>query len=62
LNAGVQYTAQFNKAGFVNALFGQSYQLLGQNSYAIADTVNTVFPAVLPSRDRLCGARRLSAG
>jgi LPS-assembly protein len=41
LNAGVQYTAQFNKAGFVNVLFGQSYQLLGQNSYAIADTVNT---------------------
>jgi LPS-assembly protein len=41
LNAGVQYTTQFNKAGFVNVLFGQSYQLLGQNSYAIADTVNT---------------------
>src|SRR5205823_10093313 len=41
LNAGVQYTAQFNKAGFVNMLFGQSYQLFGENSYAIADTVNT---------------------
>jgi LPS-assembly protein len=41
LNAGVQYTAQFNRAGFVNMLFGQSYQLFGENSYAIADSVNT---------------------
>ena len=41
LNAGIQYTAHFNQAGFVNALFGQSYHLLGQNSFAIADTVNT---------------------
>src|SRR5215213_9774109 len=41
LNAGIQYTAQFNRGGFVNVLFGQSYQLLGQNSFAIADTVNT---------------------
>ena len=41
LNAGVQYTAQFNQAGFFNVLFGQSYQLLGQNSYAVADTVNS---------------------
>jgi LPS-assembly protein len=40
-NAGVQYTAQFNKAGFVNVLVGQSYQLFGANSFAIADTVNT---------------------
>src|SRR2546423_8782289 len=41
LNAGIQYTAQFNQAGFVNALFGQSYQLFGQNSFAVADAVNT---------------------
>jgi LPS-assembly protein len=41
LNAGVQYTAQFNNAGFVNVLFGQSYQLFGQNSFAVPDTVNT---------------------
>jgi LPS-assembly protein len=41
LNAGVQYTAQFNRAGFVNVLFGQSYHLFGDNSFAIADTVNT---------------------
>jgi LPS-assembly protein len=39
-NAGVQYTAQFNKGGFVNALFGQSYQLLGQNSFAQGGTTN----------------------
>jgi LPS-assembly protein len=41
LNAGIQYTAHFNNAGSFNALFGQSYQLFGQNSFAIADTVNT---------------------
>ncbi len=41
LNAGIQYTAQFNQAGFVNALFGQSYQLFGLNSFAVPDTVNT---------------------
>jgi LPS-assembly protein len=41
LNAGVQYTAQFNRAGFVNALFGQSYHLFGLNSYAVGDITNT---------------------
>jgi LPS-assembly protein len=41
LNAGVQYTANFNNAGFANVLFGQSYQLFGQNSFAVPDTVNT---------------------
>jgi LPS-assembly protein len=40
-NYGVQYTAQFNKGGFVNALFGQSYQLFGENSYANGGTTNT---------------------
>ena len=33
-NYGVQYTAQFNQGGFVNALFGQSYSLFGANSFA----------------------------
>jgi len=37
----VQYTAQFNQAGFVNVLFGQSYHLLGQNSFAMPDVANT---------------------
>jgi LPS-assembly protein len=41
LNAGVQYTAQINKAGAVNALFGQSYQLFGTNSFAVGDITNT---------------------
>jgi LPS-assembly protein len=40
-NVGIQYTAQFNQGGFVNALFGQSYQLFGQNSFAVADNTNT---------------------
>ena len=40
-NVGLQYTAQFNRGGYFNVLFGQSYQLLGQNSYALADLSNT---------------------
>ncbi len=41
VNAGIQYTAQFNRAGSVNVLFGQSYQIYGLNSYAAADLTNT---------------------
>jgi LPS-assembly protein len=40
-NYGVQYTAQFNQGGFVNALFGQSYSLFGQNSFAQGGITNT---------------------
>jgi LPS-assembly protein len=40
-NAGVQYTAQFNRAGTINALFGESYQLFGMNSFAQGDITNT---------------------
>ena len=40
-NVGVQYTAQFNQGGFFSALFGQSYQLFGTNSFAVADATNT---------------------
>jgi LPS-assembly protein len=40
-NYGVQYTAQFNKGGFVNALFGESYQLFGTNSFAQVTPTNT---------------------
>ena len=36
-NFGVQYTAQFNQGGFVKAMFGQSYQLFGVNSYATTE-------------------------
>jgi LPS-assembly protein len=41
LNAGMQYTAQFNRGGYVNMLFGQSYQLFGENSFARGDLTNT---------------------
>ena len=41
LNAGIEYTAQFNRAGSLNALFGQSYQLFGQNSFTVGDITNT---------------------
>src|SRR6476659_6933416 len=40
-NYGMQYTAQFNQGGFVNALFGQSYNMFGQNSFALGGTTNT---------------------
>jgi LPS-assembly protein len=40
-NAGLQYTAQFNRGGYINALFGQSYQLFGINSFAVGDPTNT---------------------
>jgi LPS-assembly protein len=40
-NVGIQYTAQVNRAGFFNVLFGQSYHLFGVNSFAVADIANT---------------------
>jgi LPS-assembly protein len=40
-NAGLEYTAQFNHGGYLNMLFGQSYQLFGLNSFAVADATNT---------------------
>jgi len=40
-NAGLQYTAQFNRGGNLNVLFGQSYQLFGLNSFAVGDITNT---------------------
>ena len=40
-NVGIQYTAQFNRFGNLNALFGQSYQLFGTNSFAAANPSNT---------------------
>jgi LPS-assembly protein len=41
VNAGFEYTAQVNKAGSLNVLFGQSYQIYGLNSFAVADLTNT---------------------
>jgi LPS-assembly protein len=40
-NVGVQATTQFDRGGAVNVLFGQSYQLFGMNSFAVADLTNT---------------------
>ena len=40
-NVGVQATTQFDRGGAINALFGQSYQLFGMNSFAVADVTNT---------------------
>jgi LPS-assembly protein len=49
-NYGAQYTAQFNQAGFVNVLFGQSYQLFGQNSFAQSTLTNTGLNSGLDTR------------
>ena len=40
-NVGVQTTTQFDRGGAVKVLFGQSYQLFGLNSFAVADATNT---------------------
>lgn len=40
-NVGVQYTAQVDRAGFFNVLFGQSYHLFGLNSFAVGGPTNT---------------------
>lgn len=40
-NVALQYSAHFNDAGYLNALFGQSYQLFGRNSYGVPDMANT---------------------
>lgn len=49
-NYGAQYTAQFNRGGFVNLLFGQSYQLFGKNSFAAASTANAGLDSGLDTR------------
>jgi LPS-assembly protein len=46
-NAGVRATTQFDKGGSVTAAFGQSYQLFGQNSFAVADASNTAIDSGL---------------
>jgi LPS-assembly protein len=39
LNYGAQYALILNNGGYANILFGQSYQLAGQNSYATQDAL-----------------------
>ncbi len=46
-NAGVQATTQFDRGGTVTAVFGQSYQLFGLNSFAVADMTNTAIDSGL---------------
>ncbi len=50
VNYGVRYNAQFNRAGSLNVLFGESYQLFGKNSFATADITNTGLDSGLDSR------------
>ncbi len=40
-NVGVQTTTQFDQGGNINAMFGQSYQMFGLNSFAVADITRT---------------------
>ena len=40
-NVGVETTTHFDRGGSIKMLVGQSYQLFGQNSFAIGDAVNT---------------------
>ena len=40
-NVGVEATTQFDRGGSVKFMFGQSYQLFGLNSFAVADVTNT---------------------
>ena len=49
-NYGAQYTMQFNQGGFVNMLFGQSYQLFGANSFATGSSTNTGLDSGLDTR------------
>ncbi|MDE2329390.1 MAG: LPS assembly protein LptD, partial [Bradyrhizobium sp.] len=46
-NAGVQATTQFDHGGTVTTVFGQSYQLFGLNSFAVADATNTAITSGL---------------
>ena len=50
VNAGLQYTAQVNRAGSLNVLFGQSYELFGQNSFEVPDITNTGLESGLDKR------------
>ncbi|HWV44167.1 LPS-assembly protein LptD [Pseudorhodoplanes sp.] len=49
-NYGVQLNTQFNQGGFINILFGQSYQLFGTNSFAVGDAANTGLNSGLDTR------------
>jgi LPS-assembly protein len=46
-NVGVQTTTQFDHGGSITTVFGQSYQLFGLNSFAVADVTNTALDSGL---------------
>jgi LPS-assembly protein len=46
-NVGVQATTEFDRGGTVTTVFGQSYQLFGLNSFAVADVTNTALDSGL---------------
>jgi LPS-assembly protein len=58
-NVGIQGTTQFDRGGFVNFLFGQSFHLFGRNSFAAGDLTNTGLDSGLES-DRSDYVTRLS--
>ena len=60
-NVGVQSTTQFDRGGSVTVVFGQSYQLFGLNSFAVADVTNTGWTPVWTSRLGLCRQHQLFA-
>jgi LPS-assembly protein len=49
-NYGAQFTLDMNKNGYVNAMFGQSAQLAGTNSYATPDAANIGLESGLNTR------------
>lgn len=49
-NYGAEYTMQFNQGGAINMLVGQSYQLFGDNSFAMGGATNTGLDSGLDSR------------
>jgi LPS-assembly protein len=57
-NVGVQATTQFDRGGAVKVMFGQSYQLFGLNSFAVADVTNTAVDSGLatPRSDYVASA------
>jgi len=49
-NYGAQATMNFDRGGYANVLFGQSYQVAGTNSYATPDAANIGLSSGLDTR------------
>jgi LPS-assembly protein len=49
-NYGLEYTTQFNQGGTIDALFGQSYQMFGVNSFAVSDVTHVGLDSGLDTR------------